>query len=55
MTDIEMDLIIANARIAILEKMLMEAQKKKCMKCAHMDMSRIRQDDKIDELGDQDG
>ena len=55
MTDIEMDLIIANARIAILEKMLMEAQKKKCIKCCYKDAHKIRQDDKIDELGDQDG
>ena len=55
MTDLEMDLIIANARIAILEKMLAEAQKKKCMKCCHKDMSRILQDDTDGEKGDQDG
>lgn len=96
MTDMEMDLHIANARIAILEKMLAEAQEQlasrkcsfgdgitfkpdgvheldpcvyetlevhrnvtviigKCMKCGHVDMSWIRQDDTIDEVGGQDG
>jgi hypothetical protein len=55
MTELEMDLVIANARIAILEKMLAEAQKKKCKKCCHKDVSQICQDDAVDEVGDQDG
>ena len=55
MTELEMDLVIANARIAILEKMLAEAQKKKCNKCCHKDMHKIRKDDTVAEVGDQNG
>ena len=94
MTDLEMDLLIANARVSILEKMLAEYQKQisarkcgsgdgvtikpdgthkldpciyetteihrnvtvvigKCMKCGNVDVSWIRQDDTIDEEGEQ--